>query len=303
MRADSLPTEQFPGGPLPADSWRSAFANRSLATAFAGQAGLYARLRPGYPAAALELAVPAGASRVLDLGAGTGKLTGPILAGGIQVVAVEPLQAMLAELRRRFPAALAVSGTAEHIPLADGTVDAVLVGQAFHWFDPAKALPEMARVLRPGGALSLLWNHDDDTDPLVREVQSALDDAGRPAGGSTGRAAATGRTGTPVDPADASKDRAAQAGSAGTVLESRVPPFEGNSLLADPELTEITWTREQSIDDYLGLQQTYSYVIRASDQVRAHLDAEVRAILRRHQGGSQVIRIPVICQVWRSTCR
>ncbi len=90
-----------------------------------------------------------------------------VLDRGLQVIAVEPLEAMLAELHRALPAAGAVAGAAEFIPLADSCVDAILVGQAFHWFDPARALPEMARVLRPGGTLTMLWNHDDETDPLV----------------------------------------------------------------------------------------------------------------------------------------
>ncbi len=293
-----------------AQTWRSAFANRLLATAFAGQAGLYARLRPGYPAVAIDLAIPAGASRILDLGAGTGKLTGPVLARGPQVIAVEPLEAMLAELRRAFPAAIAVAGTAEFIPLADASVDAIMVGQAFHWFDAARALPEMARVLRPGGTLTLLWNHDDAADPLVSAVQSALDRAGRPAGGSTGRAAGTDRIGEQANSTDttnsAAKTGAGPAESVGTIssrwLETRAVPFAGDPMFADPELTEITWTREQSVEEYLGLQRTYSYVIRASNEVRATLDAEVRAILQGHQPDNQLVRIPVICQVWRSTC-
>lgn len=254
-------------------SWRSAFANRSLATAFAGQAALYARLRPDYPAAAIAAALPDDVSRVLDLGAGTGKLTGSLLDRDAQVIAVEPLESMLAELHRSLPGAIAVSGAAEAIPLGDSTVDAVLVGQAFHWFDPSLALSEMARVLRPGGTLSLLWNHDDDADPMVLEVQSALDRAGRPKGGSTGR------------------------------LGSHVVPFTDDPGFTDPDLVEVSWVREQSIDDYLGLQQTYSYVIRATTAQRAQLVADVRAILHRHQPGSPLVRIPVICQVWRSRCR
>ena len=290
-----------------ADSWRAAFANRSLATAFADQAALYARLRPDYPAAAVALALPAGAARVLDLGAGTGKLTGAALARGTQVVAVEPLESMLEELHRRFPTALAVAGTAESIPLADSTVDAVVVGQAFHWFDPSRALPEIARVLRPGGTLCMLWNHDDDTDPLVLEVESALNRAGRPVGGSTGRAGATALAAEPAHPSNAAKYAGAATESVGTIssiyLESRVAPFAGDPALTDPALTEIAWTREQSVEDYLGLQQTYSYVIRAAAGVRAVLDAEVRAILQRHQPDNPAVRIPVTCQVWRSTCR
>ncbi|HEY5842259.1 MAG TPA: class I SAM-dependent methyltransferase [Mycobacterium sp.] len=266
------------------ETWRNAFANRSLATSFQAQAALYARLRPEYPAAAIDVAVPAGAVHILDLGAGTGKLTGALVEHGLRVIAVEPLAAMLAELRRSFPQVDAIAGTAESIPLGDGVVDSVMVGQAFHWFDPTRALPEMARVLRPGGALSLLWNHDDERDPLVLEVQSALDRAGRPPGGSTGRGSSDGQ-------------------SAGSPDGSRVVPFSGFPALSDPVLQEVSWTREQPIEDYIDLQHTYSYVIRASDQVRARLDMQVRAALDRHQPGADRVRVPVICQVWRSDRR
>jgi SAM-dependent methyltransferase len=143
------------------------FARR--ASSFGSQAAAYAEYRPGYPPAAvrwaLRQAAEAGgpaALHVLDLGAGTGKLTAGVLALGHRVTAVEPDPQMLGELRRRVPAATALPGGAEEIPLPDGSVDAVVVGQAFHWFDQERALPEIARVLRPGGALAALWNTDDD---------------------------------------------------------------------------------------------------------------------------------------------
>jgi SAM-dependent methyltransferase len=143
------------------------FARR--ASSFGSQAAAYAEHRPGYPAAAVRWALepvagahPAGGLHVLDLGAGTGKLTEGVLAQGHRVTAVEPDGQMLGELRRRVPAATALAGGAEEIPLPDGSVDAVVVGQAFHWFDQERALPEIARVLRPGGALAALWNTDDD---------------------------------------------------------------------------------------------------------------------------------------------
>jgi SAM-dependent methyltransferase len=95
---------------------------------------------------------------VLDLGAGTGKLTATLIALGADVVAVEPDPAMLTELRRSLPEARALSGSAESIPLPDACVDAVLAGNAMHWFDMAVAGPEIARVLAPGGILAGLWN-------------------------------------------------------------------------------------------------------------------------------------------------
>lgn len=98
---------------------------------------------------------------MLDLGAGTGKLTEALLARpGARVTAVDPDPGMLAELRSRYSAA-AAEGSAETIPMPDASVDAVLVGQAWHWFDPERALAEIARVLRPGGVLAALWNRDD----------------------------------------------------------------------------------------------------------------------------------------------
>jgi ubiquinone/menaquinone biosynthesis C-methylase UbiE len=99
---------------------------------------------------------------VLDLAAGTGKLTEGLLPLGVTVTAVEPDDGMRAELTRRFPHVSALPGTAEQLPLPDGSVDAVLVGQAFHWFDHVPALTEISRVLRPGGAVGALWNAEDE---------------------------------------------------------------------------------------------------------------------------------------------
>jgi SAM-dependent methyltransferase len=110
---------------------------------------------------ALEPVSTGGPLRVLDLAAGTGKLTGVLCAEGHEVTAVEPDEAMLSELVRLHHGVRALPGTAERIPLPDGTMDAVVAGQAFHWFDPELALTEIARVLRPGGVVAGLWNFDD----------------------------------------------------------------------------------------------------------------------------------------------
>ncbi|MGQ0837151.1 class I SAM-dependent methyltransferase [Actinokineospora sp.] len=140
------------------------FARR--ASSFGANATAYAEHRPDYPAAAIEWIV-GDRTRVLDLGAGTGKLTGGLLALGLEVAAVEPDAAMLAELTRRYPDVPALNGTADHIPLADASVDAVVAGQAFHWFATPGALAEITRVLRPGGVFGALWNRDDDRVPWV----------------------------------------------------------------------------------------------------------------------------------------
>jgi ubiquinone/menaquinone biosynthesis C-methylase UbiE len=133
-----------------------------FATAFSGAAHEYERGRPGYPAAAIDALADAFGlgpdSVVVDLAAGTGKLTRSLVGRFGRVVAIEPLAEMRGQLERLVPEAEPVSGTAEELPLADSSADAVLVAQAFHWFDGRRALDEIARVLRPRGGLGLLWN-------------------------------------------------------------------------------------------------------------------------------------------------
>ena len=111
---------------------------------------------------------------VLDLGAGTGKLTRSLVALGHEVIAVEPSPEMLAQLRRVLPEVEAIEGSAEQIPLPSDRVDVVVAGQAFHWFEPSTALPEIARVLRRGGTLGAIWNLLDDDNALVSQLYALL---------------------------------------------------------------------------------------------------------------------------------
>ena len=130
-----------------------------LASSFGAEAALYAQHRPDYAPAAIDWALEtAPGRRILDLGAGTGKLTAALLARGGEVVAVEPDARMRNELHRALPDVRALAGSAEDIPLPDGAVDVVVAGNALHWFDMERAGPEIARVLAPGGALAGLWN-------------------------------------------------------------------------------------------------------------------------------------------------
>jgi SAM-dependent methyltransferase len=142
------------------------------ASSFGSRAAAYAEHRPGYPREAIEWGL-SGASgtprRVLDLAAGTGKLTLGLAALGLDVTAVEPDPEMRAELGRVVPSATSLAGRAERIPLPDAAVDAVFAGQAFHWFDVSAAMTEIARVLRPGGVLVPMWNYEDESVPWVAE--------------------------------------------------------------------------------------------------------------------------------------
>jgi len=152
------------------------------ARSFESVAAEYERHRPGYPVEALrwaaeQLGLDPGA-RVLDIGAGTGKLTRRLVSLGYDVVAVEPGAPMLDELRAAVPEAEAREASAESIPVRDETVDAAFAGQAYHWFDRERALPELQRVIKPGGGLVLLWNWWNERDPLQRELGELIGYAG-----------------------------------------------------------------------------------------------------------------------------
>jgi SAM-dependent methyltransferase len=156
----------------------SALARRLIhpwVEAFADAVDAYERGRPGYPAAAVDFLVDRlelGPGRtVVDLGAGTGKLSRLLVSSGATIVAVEPVD----EMRARVPAGIdARPGTAEAIPLPDGAADAIVVAQAFHWFRAGDALREIHRVLRPDGRLALVRNRRDDADPLQRAFAEVL---------------------------------------------------------------------------------------------------------------------------------
>jgi SAM-dependent methyltransferase len=148
-------------------------SNAARAKSFGAVAAAYDAGRPTFPAEALTWILGPGRLQVLDLGAGTGKLAAVAAALGHDVVAVDPSEEMLSVCRRR-PGIDTMVGAAESIPLAHASVDAVLVGQAFHWFDHARALPEIARVLRPNGVLGLLWNDADRVVPWVRRFDRAI---------------------------------------------------------------------------------------------------------------------------------
>jgi ubiquinone/menaquinone biosynthesis C-methylase UbiE len=144
------------------------------AASFDRAAEVYEKARPEYPAEAVDWMLPLAARTVLDLGAGTGKLTRALAARGLEIFAVDPSPKMLDQLRTAIPGATVSVGVAEDIPLPDAFVDAIVVGQAWHWVDQAVALASVARVLRPGGTLGLVWNLRDAREPWVERLTRVM---------------------------------------------------------------------------------------------------------------------------------
>lgn len=147
--------------------------DKTQALSFGRAAERYDAIRPSYPMAAVRTAAGESAHRVVDLGAGTGILTRLLIDAGYETVPVEPDGAMRDRLAEVTPGTVALAGSAEKIPLPDGSVDTVVAGQAYHWFEPEKAHPEIARVLRPGGAFAAIWNVRDESVDWVAELTRA----------------------------------------------------------------------------------------------------------------------------------
>ncbi len=239
---------------------------------FGAVARAYDDHRPGYPDAAVDLALAGagpGPVRVLDLGAGTGKLTRTLLARGLDVVAVEPDAAMLAVLRERTPGADARTGSAERIPLPDGDVDAVLVGQALHWFDLDVAVPEIARVLRPGGLLAGLWNSGDPDVAWVHELGGVGERGRRVPGNAAGGG----------DPA-------------------RLPD---EPWFTDAHQEQVTWSRATGVEEHVADIATHSWAMLSTPAERDAVFAAVRAFLTgRVADADGRFAMPMRTIVWRA---
>lgn len=208
-----------------------------------GEAALaYERGRPVYPDAMVDWLLRGEPRRVIDLGAGTGKLTRALVRRAVSVIAVEPDPAMRDALSQRLPRVPALAGTGERIPLPDGCADAVVAGQAWHWVDPARGSVEVARVLRPGGVFGLIWNDRDPDDPWIDRLTALLVEYG-----------------TSPD-----ADYAVRVD----------PPF------GPLEEHAISWTHAVPIDAVVDMVVSRSYVIALPELQRAELVDRVRALAR-----------------------
>ncbi|SDF61283.1 Methyltransferase domain-containing protein [Blastococcus aurantiacus] len=243
---------------------------RSPGRSFGSVAAGYAAQRPSYPSDAVAhlLGRGGGPRQVLDVGAGTGLLTEVVLAAGHEVVAVDPSPEMLAQLTARRPGVPALAGTAESVPLADAAVDAVVAGQAAHWFDVLPAAREFRRVLRPGGVLGLVWNGRDESVPWVAALGEVL------AGEERGH------------PADAAV----------------VDAFAA-ALRADVAVVESGIAQRVSPEDVVGGVATRSYVAVMDEVTRGAFLDGVRALLADHPDtrGRDVLDLPYRTTAYRLT--
>lgn len=212
------------------------------AASFDQAAEVYERARPSYPIEAVEWMLDSKPRVVLDLGAGTGKFTRLIDAE--RVVAVEPSERMLAVLHEALPHVDTRVGTAEGIPLDDDAVDAVVVAQAWHWVDRSKAVPEVARVLRPGGVLALIWNIRDERVDWVAELSRIIH-----------------------------YSEAERALRDDVVIE---PPF------GPTETFTVDWNRSITPDALLALVESRSYIITAPPERRTAVLDGVRNLVATH---------------------
>ncbi len=256
---------------------RAVTIHPSAARGFDAGAEAYERGRPAYSAEAVarlvgELAIGP-ASRVVDLAAGTGKLTRMLAPTGASIVAVEPVEGMRRQLVHLLPEVEILNGTAEAMPIADGSIDAVTVGQAFHWFDGDRALPEIHRVLRRGGGLGLIWQARDPVRPWIERLNEIIDraDDGHP----------RFRTGA---------WRAA---------------FERSGLFEPLESADYRTVQRGGIELFVDRVASISYVAAMPDDRRAAVLDEVNRLLATDPdtAGREVIELPYVAHVYWTHAR
>jgi SAM-dependent methyltransferase len=229
----------------------------------------YDRYRPPPPPQVLDWLIPPGAQAILDLAAGTGVVTRELIGRAARVVAVEPDERMRAVLAASSPEAEVLAGRGEDIPLPAASVDAVVISAAWHWLDPGRAVPEITRVLRPGGTLGVIWVSRDMRVPWVAEFNAFARESRE-------------------------ADRPADSGR-----RHREVVFPPGTPLSPPEERSVEFSVPMTKDQLVGLLGTYSGIITLEADQRAEFSRRVRAFLDR-QPWDQV-DLPLICRCLRST--
>ena len=253
-----------------------------FATSFGAEAENYDRYRVGPPADVVDRVLPAGADAVLDLGAGTGAVTRQLVGRAKRVYAVDPDPRMTEVLARSCPEVEVHEGTAEHIPLPDACVDAVVVASAWHWVDPGTAIPEIARVLRPSGSLCIVWNRRDRTVPWVADLEASRLKISR----------------------------------GDDWVEERIqhylsePWLPSGSPFGNVDIQSLSWTAAMTKAEIAGLLTTYHAYITAPAEDKPemlrefaeHIDGDGRIVATEDGDGAEaLVRLPMVCHSWRAT--
>jgi SAM-dependent methyltransferase len=239
-------------------------------TSFGEVAAEYAALRPGYPAGVVPFLLGAAPRRVADLGAGTGLFTDRLVEAGHEVVAVDISAGMLDQLRARLPQVRVEVGGAEALPLADASVDAVVAGQAAHWFEIEPAAAELRRVLRPGGVVGLVWNTRDERVPWVRALGELIVEEAR-----------------------------------GHEADQGVVERFAAALPADVEVLDDAVVQSLTPEQVVGGIGTRSYVAVKDAAGRAEFLGRVRELLATHPDtrGRELLDLPYTTRAYRLTPR
>lgn len=244
-------------------------SNEEMSTSFGSAAGTYESGRPDYPTQAVDwmLQPVVGGERslrVADVGAGTGKLTRAVVELGAEVVAIDPDAKMLAALREHVHGVPTFVGSAESLPLPDASVDAVLLGQAWHWVDPAAGSAEVGRVLRSGGVLGVVWNIRDESAAWVRRLTEIM-----------------------------------HGSHAEEMLAGGDPPIE--PPFGDVESAQWRWTRPMTRDSLLAMAHSRSYIITATPADRAAIEAGLLELFDEIGAvGDKVVELPYVTRAYRA---
>lgn len=247
-------------------------SGETRATSFGAVADDYDRVRPGPPDEALDWLVPRDCEIAVDLAAGTGLFSRALERRAKQVIAVEPDDRMRAVLAARSPGVRAIAGRGEDIPVPDASADGVFVSSAWHWLDPGRAVPEIARVLRDGGRLGVIWTSRDRQIDWVAELDML-------------------RTSHGVESVD---DARSQLRRRHQVTLPEEAPFENVASAS------FTFVRTMTVDHAVDWLATYSGVITAPDAERAAGLARARDALLRRGGEDGMIEIPMRSTCWRA---
>lgn len=250
-----------------------------LRGAFGAVAGEYDRLRSGPPPEALDWMLPPDAATALEIGAGTGILTRLLVERIVHVTAVEPDARMRAVLAATTPGADVIAGAAEELPAESASCDVVLAASAWHWVDEARAVPEVARVLRPGGRLALVWSGPDRSVDWMRSLWAG---------------------GIVFSPEE--RDAVDQKRRRRHVVD---PDAGGPSPFEPPETSIFRWKNPMTREDLVALSTTYSIVITMDEAAREqHLNAMRRFLDQQESlAGRDVIDVPMRAYCWRARKR